>query len=118
MNWLPFEIALALRYLRPKRTAVSFITLISVIGVMLGVAVLIIVTSVFSGFHLQLKETFYQFTADIQVRRTVVVGTDGFQAPTVIEDYDKLADQLGRLNGVKGTMPVVAGKVMLETVPE
>ena len=118
MKWLPFEFALALRYLRPKRTAVSFITLISVIGVMLGVAVLIIVMSVFSGFHLQLKQALFEFTADIQVRRTVVVGTNGFQAPTVIEDYDKLADQLGRLNGVKGTMPVVAGKVMLETVPE
>ena len=43
---LPFELALALRYLRPKRTFVSVITLISIIGVTLGVAVLIIVMSV------------------------------------------------------------------------
>ena len=46
MSRLPFELFLALRYLRPKRTFVSVITLISMIGVMLGVAVLIIVISV------------------------------------------------------------------------
>ena len=40
---LPFELLLALRYLRPKRTFVSIITLISVLGVMLGVAVLSLV---------------------------------------------------------------------------
>ena len=43
MSRLPFELLLALRYLRPKRTFVSVITLISVLGVTLGVAVLIIV---------------------------------------------------------------------------
>ena len=50
MSRLPFELFLALRYLRPKRTFVSVITLISVVGVMLGVAVMIIVISVMSGF--------------------------------------------------------------------
>src|SRR5204863_526987 len=37
MSGLPFELLLALRYLRPKRTFVSVITLISVLGVTLGV---------------------------------------------------------------------------------
>ena len=37
MSKLPFELLLALRYLRPKRTFVSIITLISVVGVALGV---------------------------------------------------------------------------------
>ena len=57
MSRLPFELLLALRYLRPKRTFVSVITLISVLGVTLGVAVLIIVISVMSGFDQQLRET-------------------------------------------------------------
>ncbi len=43
MSKLPFELFLAVRYLRPKRTFVSIITLISIVGVMLGVAVLIVV---------------------------------------------------------------------------
>jgi len=43
---LPFSLFLALRYLKPKRTFLSVITLISVMGVMLGVTVLILVISV------------------------------------------------------------------------
>ena len=56
MSRLPFELFLALRYLRPKRTFVSVITLISVIGVALGVWALIVVISVMTGFDQQLRE--------------------------------------------------------------
>ena len=42
---LPFGLFLALRYLKPRRTFVSIITLISVLGVTLGIAVLIVVIS-------------------------------------------------------------------------
>ena len=108
MKWLPFEFALALRYLRPKRTSVSFITLISVVGVMLGVAVLIIVTSVFSGFHLQLKKSFFQFSADLTVRPL-----DG-----PIAEYEALSDRITKIPGVTGVSPIIGGKVMMETDPE
>ena len=64
---LPFELALALRYLRPKRTFVSVITLISIIGVTLGVAVLIIVMSVMSGFGQQLRERLLDINAHLKV---------------------------------------------------
>src|SRR5947208_14012687 len=67
MSRLPFELFLALRYLRPKRTFVSVITLISVIGVMLGVAVLIIVISVMSGFDKQLRDKILGFNAHLRV---------------------------------------------------
>lgn len=115
---LPFEASLALRYLRPKRTSVSFITLISVVGVMLGVAVLIIVTSVFSGFHLQLKETFFKFSADLQVTKTAAVDGGPSHIGVPIENYDELAEQLEQIPGIKGTMPIIGGKVMLQTEPE
>ena len=117
MSWLPFEFSLALRYLRPKRTAVSFITLISVVGVMLGVVVLIIVTSVFSGFHLQLKKTFFQFSADVQVRQVVNDGFGGLAGVPIV-DYEDLAQQMESVDGVTGAMPIVVGKVMLETQRE
>src|SRR5260370_5571232 len=65
MSRLPFELFLALRYLRPKRTFVSVITLISVIGVTLGVAVLIIVISVMSGFDQQLRDKIFGFKAHL-----------------------------------------------------
>ena len=72
MSRLPFELFLALRYLRPKRTFVSVITLISILGVALGVAVLIIVISVMSGFDHELRDKILGFNAHLtvsQVRR-------------------------------------------------
>jgi len=53
---LPFSFFLALRYLKPKRTFVSIITIISMIGVMLGVTVLILVISVMTGFDRELRQ--------------------------------------------------------------
>src|SRR2546428_12153640 len=67
MSRLPFELLLALRYLRPKRTFVSVITLISVLGVSLGVAVLIIVISVMSGFDQQLREKILGFNTHLKI---------------------------------------------------
>lgn len=110
--------SLAVRYLKPKQTAVSFITLISVVGVMLGVAVLIIVTSVFSGFHLQLKETFFKFSADLQVSKTAAADGGPPNMAVPISNYDELVDQLEKVPGIKGAMPIIGGKVMLQTEPK
>ncbi|MGD1086063.1 MAG: hypothetical protein ABSA47_15110, partial [Verrucomicrobiota bacterium] len=64
---LPFEAFLALRYLRPRRTFVSVITVISVIGVMLGVAVLIIVIAVMSGMDQEWRDRILGFDAHLTV---------------------------------------------------
>ena len=45
-----FSLFLALKYLKPKRSVTSVITCVSVIGVLLGVAVVIIVRAVMTGF--------------------------------------------------------------------
>ena len=52
---------LALRYLRPKRSFVSIITLISILGVMLGVGVLVVVMSVFQGWQVEFKKMLLGF---------------------------------------------------------
>lgn len=52
---------LALRYLRPKRSFVSIITLISILGVMLGVGVLVVVMSVFKGWQVEFKKMLLGF---------------------------------------------------------
>ena len=70
---LPFEIFLALRYLRPKRTFVSVITLISIVGVTLGVAVLITVISVMTGFDRHLKETLMGFEPHLMIHNEGLV---------------------------------------------
>jgi lipoprotein-releasing system permease protein len=56
LGGMPFSLFLALRYLKPKRAAVSVITLFCVIGVMLGVGALIVVISVMNGFQEKIRE--------------------------------------------------------------
>src|SRR3954468_20474217 len=65
---LPFSIFLALRYLKPKRTFLSIITLISIIGVTLGVTVLILVIAVMTGFDRELRQKIIDFDAHILVK--------------------------------------------------
>jgi lipoprotein-releasing system permease protein len=105
MSRLPFELLLALRYLRPKRTFVSVITLISVIGVALGVAVLIIVISVMSGFDHDLREKILGFNAHLTVTK----------AGTTMSDYAAVAKKISENKNVRGVSPFVIGPVLVET---
>jgi lipoprotein-releasing system permease protein len=104
MSRLPFELFLALRYLRPKRTFVSVITLISIIGVMLGVAVLIIVISVMAGFDRQLRQTI------LGLQPHILVNTGG-----VMTDHRAVMDQISSHRLVRGVAPYVVGPVLVET---
>src|SRR5450631_152420 len=118
MSRLPFELLLALRYLRPKRTFVSIITLISVLGVTLGVAVLIIVISVMSGFDRDLMEKFFAFNAHLTIYQ--IDPTDEKAMPRLIP----ISDPAGVMNivnsnpAVKGSSPFISEQVLLETEPE
>lgn len=107
MSRLPFELLLALRYLRPKRTFVSVITLISVIGVMLGVAVLIIVISVMSGFDRQLRERLLGFNAHLRV----------IKPGELLSNREEIMARIMTNPRVRGVAPFVQGKVLLETQP-
>jgi lipoprotein-releasing system permease protein len=114
MSKLPFELLLALRYLRPKRTFVSIITLISIIGVALGVAVLIIVISVMSGFDHDLREKILGFNPHI----TITQIDPATQAGTTMPDYPGVARQVSSNQNVLSVSPFVAGPVLLETQGE
>ncbi len=105
MSKLPFELFLALRYLRPKRTYVSVITLISIIGVMLGVAVLIIVISVMSGFDRQMRDKILGFNAHLKV----------FRPGTSLPNYQLLISKISSNILVKGVAPYIFGPVLVET---
>lgn len=62
------EFFLARRYLRPKRNELSLITLISIIGVMLGVAVLIVVLAVMTGFANEMRAKMLQTQPHLRLR--------------------------------------------------
>ncbi|MBU4199374.1 MAG: FtsX-like permease family protein [Verrucomicrobia bacterium] len=89
--------------MKPKRTFLSVISVISVIGVMLGVAVLIIVLSVMSGFDDMWRDKILGFDAHITVSRQ-----------GVLEDTDRLADIIRTVDGVSGVAPYVQGLVFIQ----
>ena len=62
---LPLDIFLALRYLRPKRTFISVISLLSILGPLLGVAILIIVSSVMAGFDRDIRTGIMNMSAHL-----------------------------------------------------
>src|SRR5258706_13438696 len=107
MSRLPFELFLALRCLRPKRTFVSVIPLISVLGVMLGVAVLIIVISVMTGFDQQLRDKILGFSAHLKITKH----------DDALEDYEGVARVISSNRNVKAVAPFILGQVMVETQP-
>jgi len=107
MSRLPFELLLALRYLRPKRTFVSIITLISIVGVALGVAVLIIVISVMSGFDRDLRAKILGFNAHLRI---VASGE-------TMKNYDAVMNLVSSNQNVVGVAPYVLGPVLMETEP-
>src|SRR5438874_4373112 len=100
---LPFSLFLALRYLKPKRTFLSTITLISVLGVMLGVTVLILVISVMTGFDRELRQKVIDFDAHILVT-----------TEDVMRDWRALKTKIDNVPGVVATAPYVQGPVIVE----
>jgi lipoprotein-releasing system permease protein len=100
---LPFSLFLALRYLKPKRTFVSIITLISVLGVMLGVTVLILVIAVMTGFDRELRQKVIDFDAHILVT-----------TQDILRDWRDLTVKVRNTPGVVATAPYVQGPVIVE----
>src|ERR1044071_7280176 len=107
MSRLPFELLLARRYLRPKRTFVSVITLISVLGVCLGVAVLIIVISVMSGFDLQLRDKILGFNSHLKI----------VQPNHTIDNYKEVMRKVTANPLVLAAAPLVLERVLIQTEP-
>ncbi|HEY8565232.1 MAG TPA: lipoprotein-releasing ABC transporter permease subunit [Beijerinckiaceae bacterium] len=98
----PFEWMLAGRYLRTRRREgfVSVIAGFSFLGIMLGVATLIIVLSVMNGFRKELLGK--------------IVGINGhiFIAPIdrPLTDYAEVADRVGKIAGIRRAIPMVEGQ--------
>ena len=99
----PFSLFLALRYLKPKRTFLSLITVISILGVTLGIMVLILVISVMTGFEQELRRKVLGFDAHL------VAGGE-----TVLYDWQGQSEKIRGVEGVTGVAPFVQGPVLAE----
>lgn len=107
---LPFSYFIALRYLRPKRTFLSLITLISITGVVLGIAVLIVVISVFTGFEREIEAKIIGFDAMMWVNANGQGPGSGF-----IKDWRELLQTIEKVPGVVAAAPAMQGPVVVES---
>jgi lipoprotein-releasing system permease protein len=107
---LPFSYFIALRYLRPKRTFLSLITLISITGVVLGIAVLIVVISVFTGFEREIEAKIIGFDAMMWVNANGQGSGGGF-----IKDWRELLKIIQKVPGVVAAAPAMQGPVVVES---
>lgn len=101
---MSFPFFLALKYLKPKRSVASVITFVSVIGVMLGVAVVIIVRSVMTGFGDIWEEKILDFKPHI----SLVSRTSG-----AIQNENALTETLRTIPGVTCVTPEIDTRVLL-----
>lgn len=104
---MPFCLFLALKYLKPKRSVTSVITCVSVLGVLLGVAVVIIVRAVMTGFG----DLWEQKILDFKPHITLSAATPG----GVLSGEDKLAEKLRAIPEVVAVSAEIDTRVMLES---
>ncbi len=101
---LPYELLIGLRYTRAKRRNhfISFISLISMLGIGLGVAALIVVLSVMNGFQKELRTRILGVASHIQI-----VGVSG-----ELTNWQQVAEQAMKHPEVRASAPFVQSQGM------
>ncbi len=101
----PYELSTALRYLRArsKNGFISFISLVSMVGIGLAVAVLIIVLSVMNGFERELQQRILGIVSHATLM--------GYDAP--LQDWQSTRERILAYPQVTGAAPYVEGQGMV-----
>jgi lipoprotein-releasing system permease protein len=102
---MKYELFIGLRYLQARRreTFISLITVISVLGVMIGVMTLNVVMAVMSGFEETLRDRLLGINAHIALIRS----------GEPLRDYEDLLQRVSKESGVVAATPTIYGQVML-----
>ena len=100
-----YELFIGLRYLQARRreTFISLITVISVLGVMIGVMTLNVVMAVMTGFEETLRDRLLGINAHIAL----------VKSGEPMSDYERLAQKVAQEPGVVAVSPTIYGQVML-----
>src|SRR6266850_1752718 len=100
----PFEWLLSGRYLRARRKEgfISVIAGFSFLGIMLGVATLIIVMAVMNGFRKELLDKILGLNGHLLVQP--------LESP--MTDWEVLADRISKVPGVRLAAPIVEGQAL------
>ena len=102
---LPFELFVGLRYLRAKRKNhfSTFISITSMVGIALGVAVLIIVLSVMNGFGTELRNRILGVASHLQIT----------QGDNTLSNWQQAMSALDGVPHVVAAAPFIMGQGML-----
>ena len=105
---MKYEWFIGLRYLKAKRkqTFISIITIISIVGVAVGVMTLIVVLAVMSGFEKTLKEKILGTQAHLVLLKANQEG---------INHYEEVMNEVEKVKGVVSTAPFIFNQVMLSS---
>src|SRR5271157_1818508 len=100
----PFEWLLSLRYLRARRQEgfISVIAGFSFLGIMLGVATLIIVMAVMNGFRKELLDKILGLNGHLLIQP--------LESP--LTDWQEVAERVGKVEGIKLAAPIVEGQAL------
>jgi lipoprotein-releasing system permease protein len=100
----PFEWMLSLRYLRSRRREgfISVIAGFSFLGIMLGVATLIIVMAVMNGFRKELLDKILGLNGHLLVQP--------LESP--LTDWDAVAQRISAVGGIRLAAPIVEGQAL------
>src|SRR5215467_4384768 len=98
----PFEWMLSLRYLRARRQEgfISVIAGFSFLGIMLGVATLIIVMAVMNGFRKELLDKILGLNGHILIQ----------PLDSPLTDYKEVAERISKIEGIRLAVPIVEGQ--------
>src|SRR4051812_33575970 len=101
---MPFELQVALRYLLAKRRQVfiSVISLVSTLGVTVGVMALVVSLAMMTGLQGELQARILGSSAHVFIYK-----------PGGITDYHPEVEKLGKFPGVIGASPAVDGKALI-----
>ena len=103
---MSFEFFISLRYLRAKRKQifVSIITFISIAGIFLGVAALIIVLAVMNGFETDLRNKILGINSHVVL----------MQYTGAMKGYQKVMNEVEKVEGVVASTPFIFSQAMLK----
>jgi lipoprotein-releasing system permease protein len=103
---MSYEFFISLRYLRAKRKQVfvSIITFISITGIFLGVAALIIVLAVMNGFETDLREKILGINAHVVL----------MQYTGMMKDHERVKEAVEQVDGVVASTPFIYSQAMLK----
>ena len=116
---MKFSWFLALRYLKPKRTFISIITVISIAGVALGVGVLIVVIAVMSGFEKRIKDEWLKVEPPLYLideGRSWMPAEDPAAKEAALV-WSKVLPKVKSFPGVQGASPFINVVSLLQQAP-